>query len=495
MLFNSFAFVFVFLPVTWLAFVVLARRRYRVAIVFLCFASFVFYGYSSLWFLAIMLSSVVANFCLASLLVRAKEEHARRVLLAVGVIGNLCAIGYFKYANFFLENVGPLFGVHWVLNLVLPLGISFYTFQKIALLVDIYRREVTEIDPLGYVFFISFFPQLIAGPIVHYSEIVPQMHGSDRNRIDDLVTGGALFIIGLFKKVAIADSIGVPSTRFFNAVAAGAQPDLLESWLAALCFGLQIYYDFSAYSDMAVGLGRMFGIDLPINFASPYKAQSVVDFWRRWHITLSRLLRDYLYIPLGGGRRGDVRRSMNLMLTMLIGGAWHGAAWAFIAWGGLHGAYLLINHAWSQLAVAQSLNRYKAWGIVSLALTLVCVMFAWVPFRAGDFGVALTIWKAMLGLGSFAGAADSVTQIGSRGALFAVLLLALTLVLPNSYEIMRHARLGTPSRGYPATVIEDDGNGWLVWNPTLRWAALLGALLGFSVVKMNDASEFIYFQF
>ncbi len=492
MLFNSFVFVFVFLPIAWVAFVSLARRRYRIALSFLCIASFVFYGYSSVWFLAIMLSSVVVNFCIASLLIRTEHERSRRVILAIGVMGNLSVIGYFKYANFFIENVGAWFGYNFVVDVALPLGISFYTFQKIALLVDIYRRDVKSIDPLSYLFFISFFPQLIAGPIVHYTEIVPQLHPSSRNRLDDLCTGSSMFAIGLFKKVVVADTVAVPSSRFFNGVAAGAEPNFADSWLAALCYALQIYYDFSAYSDMAVGLGRMFGIDLPINFASPYKSGDVIDFWRRWHITLSRLLRDYLYIPLGGGRRGAARRSVNLLATMLIGGAWHGAAWAFIAWGGLHGVFLLVNHWWSGLALAQRANRYCAWRAFAVALTLICVIFAWVPFRAGDFGVALTIWKTMLGFGVFENTLSAAT-VGPRGAVFALGLLAVTLILPNIYEIMRTAKMGTPTRGYPATYINGDAR--MVWAPNLSWAVILGAMFGLSIIKMNDASEFIYFQF
>lgn len=491
MLFNSPIFIFAFLPLTWMLFVALTGRNFQVAIAWLCLASFVFYGYSSLTFLAIMLSSVTANFVLASILIRARSEAARRSLLTIGIVGNLLVIGYFKYVNFFLENVGPLLGWNFVVNVVLPLGISFYTFQKIALLVDIYRGQVRELDPFAYVFFISFFPQLIAGPIVHYNEIVPQLKPVQRDRVDDLVTGGSIFVIGLFKKVVIADSIAVPSSRFFNGVASGAEADLINAWLAALCYGLQIYYDFSAYSDMAVGLGRMFGINLPINFASPYKAASIVDFWRRWHITLSRLLRDYLYIPLGGGRHGSLRRSINLLLTMLIGGAWHGAAWAYLVWGGLHGLFLLINHAWSGTRLAGSLGRYWLWRAAAVAITLVCVIFAWVPFRTGDLGIAITIWKAMLGLGAIDSA--STAEVGPRGAAFALLLLAATLALPNSYEIMNRAKIGTPTKGYPSTEIEPASR--LFWTPTQRWAVVLGAMFGLALIKMNDASEFIYFQF
>lgn len=490
MLFNSLTFIFLFLPVTWLVFIALTRLKYQSAIAWVCFASFVFYGYSSIYFLAILIVSILANFALATLSLRADASISRRALLALGIAGNLSVIGYFKYADFFLDNIVNRFGFEFALQTVLPLGISFYTFQKIALLVDIYRGSVKQISPLGYLFFISFFPQLIAGPIVHYYEIAPQLVPRRRDRIDDLMTGGSMFIIGLFKKVVIADSIAQPSTRFFSSVAGGAAPDFGDAWFAALCYGLQIYYDFSAYSDMAVGLGRMFGVDLPINFASPYKGGSIIEFWRRWHITLSRFLRDYLYIPLGGGRRGTLRRGANLLITMLIGGAWHGAAWAFVVWGGLHGLLLLINHWWRKTRLSIRLAGSRAWIAAAYAATLICVMFLWVPFRTADFGVTLVIWKAML---FFEGALMPGAQVGLRGAAAAIVLLIATLVLPNSYEIMARARLGTPTPGYPATNI--DYPRWFGWRPVMWWAVALGAMFGIVLVKINDASEFIYFRF
>jgi len=258
-----------------------------------------------------------------------------------------------------------------------------------------------------------------------------------------------MFIIGLFKKVVIADSMAVPASRFFDAVAAGAAPGFGDGWFAALCYSLQIYFDFSAYSDMAVGLGRMFGIDLPINFASPYKASSIIEFWRRWHITLSRFLRDYLYIPLGGGRRGAGRRSVNLFATMVIGGAWHGAAWAFVAWGALHGLFLLLNHAWRKTLTSVQLEGLRSWRIASQAISLACIVFAWVPFRTADLNIAVMIWKAML---TFEGTLLPTQYVGPRNAVAAIMLLVATLVLPNSYEIMGRAKLGssTPATRQPS---------------------------------------------
>jgi D-alanyl-lipoteichoic acid acyltransferase DltB (MBOAT superfamily) len=397
------------------------------------------------------------------------------------------------------------FDIH-IAHTLLPLGISFYTFQKIALLVDVYRGEVDRPRPMGYLFFISFFPQLIAGPIVHYKEIVPQLASGIRPRLENFIAGGSLFIIGLFKKVVIADTIGESSTRFFSMVSDGTTPAFGDAWIGTLCYALQIYFDFSAYSDMALGLARTFGLDLPINFFSPYKAASIVEFWKRWHITLSRFLRDYLYFPLGGGRRGSGRRSINLMLTMLLGGLWHGAAWTYVIWGGLHGLFLLVNHLWSNSPLAQISKRWPVWRPAAHALTLACVVFAWVPFRAVGADVTFKIWHAMLGmngiqlpsyLGDLIGRPGDVWSrfdiLGPKTALVALVLLTAALVLPNSYQLMRQARLGTATPGYPAT--SNTERLGLQWKPNLLWACVLGLMFGLVVVKINDTSAFLYFQF
>jgi len=269
--------------------------------------------------------------------------------LVAGIVLNLSALGWFKYANFIASTVDRWVEAGFTLApIVLPLAISFFTFQQIAYLVDAYRTARSEPDWLQYALFVSFFPQLIAGPIVHHREMLPQFDEVGRRgpALRDLEVGATIFAIGLFKKVVIADGVAPWSTEVFESVALGAWPGLVESWGAALAYTFQLYFDFSGYSDMAVGLGLLFGIRLPLNFASPYRATSIVEFWRRWHITLSRFLRDYLYIPLGGNRRGPARRYLNVMITMVLGGLWHGAGWTFIAWGALHGVYLLINYAW-----------------------------------------------------------------------------------------------------------------------------------------------------
>jgi alginate O-acetyltransferase complex protein AlgI len=305
----------------------------------------------------------------------------------------------------------------------------------------------------------------------------------------DISAGLSLLIIGLVKKIVIADTMAIQSTTMFSATAAGATPSMLEAWLGALCYTLQIYFDFSAYSDMAVGLARMFAIDFPINFASPYKARSIAEFWRRWHISLSRFLRDYLYIPLGGNRVGITRQQANLLIVMVIGGFWHGAAWTFIAWGALHGLYLLIHRWWQSQSLAAWLGRTAWWRYPACALTFLAVLVAWVPFRADDMTVATKIWASLFGLNGLALDAGRVQWDIATAALA---LLPLIFLAPSSYEIMAGARLGLPTHGYPATYIS---RAPVHWRPSPRWAAALacGSLL--ILLKINDVSEFIYFQF
>ena len=352
MLFNSYTFILVFLPAAVAGFHLLrASGRERWAFAFLAAASLFFYGWWSLRGLALLCVLMTANYGLASWLVRGEGgARLRRAVLVAGLALNLTVLGYFKYANFFLETVAPLAGRRLQLHeIALPLGISFFTFQKIALLVDCHAGKVRRLDPLGYVLFVSFFPQLIAGPIVHHSEVMPQFAARPRITAPLIAQAMALFTIGLAKKVLLADNLAPLVRPAFGAAAAGHVPDLTQAWFSALAYTLQLYFDFSGYSDMAIGAALLFGVRLPLNFASPYKSTSIIEFWRRWHMTLSRFLRDYLYIPLGGNRRGPSRRYVNLFLTMLLGGLWHGAGWTFVAWGALHGAYLAVNHAWTAL--------------------------------------------------------------------------------------------------------------------------------------------------
>src|SRR6201982_2696103 len=345
MLFSSYAFLFQFLPAVALAFAVARRVSPRCGICALALSSLIFYGAWKPVYLLLLLASIGVNFWLG---LRMEDPLRRRAFGTLGVALNLALLCYFKYPTFLFDGLTTLTGTPLpFVNVVLPLGISFFTFQQIAYLVDVMRGAKVERDIVSYTLFVSFFPHLIAGPLVHHAEMIPQFKRARTSRSAVLAARGlAIFAAGLFKKVVIADNLAQFVSPVFAHLDAGGGVTTPWAWLSTLAYTLQIYFDFSGSSDMAIGLALMFGIRLPVNFRSPYKAVSIIEFWRRWHITLSRFLRDYLYISLGGNRLGEGRPYLNLMITMLLGGLWHGAGWTFMIWGGLHGIYLVINHLW-----------------------------------------------------------------------------------------------------------------------------------------------------
>src|SRR6202049_52948 len=345
MLFSSYTFLFQFLPATALAFAAARLHSPRAGIMVLAGASLVFYGAWRPIYLLLLLASIAVNFSLG---LRMEDPLRRRAIGTFGVVLNLALLCYFKYTNFIFDSVNTLTGALLpFFNIILPLGISFFTFQQIAYLVDVMRGAKVERDIVSYTLFVSFFPHLIAGPLVHHAEMIPQFKRGRTGRSSVLAARGlAIFAAGLFKKVVIADNLAQFVSPVFAHLDAGGGVTTSWAWLATLAYTLQIYFDFSGYSEMAIGLALLFGIRLPVNFRSPYQATSIIEFWRRWHITLSRFLRDYLYIPLGGNRLGEQRRYLNLLLTMLLGGLWHGAGWNYLIWGGLHGIYLCTNHLW-----------------------------------------------------------------------------------------------------------------------------------------------------
>lgn len=318
-----------------------------------------------------------------------KVKLHKKSLLTIGIVANLSLLGYFKYADFFIGNINYLSGSSVeLLNLALPLAISFFTFQQIAYLVDSYREETAEYDFLNYALFVTFFPQLIAGPIVHHKEMMPQF-ASKWNLVKNyknIAMGLFIFSIGLFKKVVIADTFAVWATNGFDKA---ETLNMIEAWATSLSYTFQLYFDFSGYTDMAIGAALLFNIKLPINFNSPYKAKDIQDFWRRWHITLSRFLRDYIYIPLGGSRVSSMRIYSNLMITFILGGLWHGAGWTFIFWGFLHGFALVIHRVWKSFGV--QMNSILAWFI-----TFNFINISWVFFRAKEFDDAIKVLKGML---------------------------------------------------------------------------------------------------
>ena len=516
MLFNSYTFLLVFLPLTLLVFQWLRGGNPRLATGWLVVASLFYYGWwnpdpSKPWsplYISLIIGSCLANYFFGRFLARHRLSRAGKWMLAAGVVVNLSLLGYYKYIGLFAKTLAALTGENLdIPAVILPLGISFFTFQQVAYLVDAFRGETEEYHITDYFLFVTFFPQLIAGPIVHHKEVMPQMlrPPSPGRRSVDLSVGLSILIIGLFKKVVIADNLAPIATRLF-ALAARGERDLTmaEAWVAGVTYALQIYFDFSGYSDMAVGGARLFGIRLPVNFHSPYKAVSVIDFWRRWHITLSRFLRDYLYIPLGGNRKGPARRYANLLLTMLIGGIWHGAGWTFLLWGGLHGLYLCANHGWHHLR-----KKCRLPGLprpLAIGLTFLAVLIAWVPFRAGNFELSATgstrdaldatrsILSSMFGFNGISGWPDrSAIEVKGSHAFRAVCCLLLVWFLPNTQQFMRRYQ---PVLGLGPLGAGDIGRRhWWQWRPTLAWVIFLLLLLLGTIHQFDKLSEFIYFQF
>ena len=400
MLFNSYEFIFVFLPITFFIYFYLNHKRLTIASKgFLVFSSLFFYSWWNIAYLPLILISMLFNYLIGNSLnkdgnenkIGNKKTFSKKSILIFGIVSNLALLGYFKYADFFIENFNFISGSNVnLLHMVLPLAISFFTFQQIAYLVDSYRGETKEYDFLNYALFVTFFPQLIAGPIVHHKEMMPQF-ASKWNMVKNyrnIALGLFIFSIGLFKKVVIADTFAVWATAGFDTA---TTLNFFEAWATSLSYTFQLYFDFSGYTDMAIGIALLFNIKLPINFNSPYKALSIQDFWRRWHITLSRFLRDYIYIPLGGNKKGNFRTYTNLMATFILGGFWHGAGWTFLFWGFLHGLSLAIHRLWQTLG-------FKMWTWLAWLITFNFVNIAWVFFRAKEWDDALRILSSMFSL-------------------------------------------------------------------------------------------------
>tara|TARA_R110002110_G_scaffold260260_4_gene476039 strand:+ start:22096 stop:23574 length:1479 start_codon:yes stop_codon:yes gene_type:complete len=492
MLFNSYLFIFVFLPIVVAGALLLSRFARRDALlVWLLLSSFVFYAHWNAYFLILLIGSSTINYLLAQRIRTAGSTRAGARLLILGIAGNLATIAYFKYANFFLENVTQVTGsaFEWT-EIVLPIAISFFTFQQIAYLVDSRRGQVQPHRFVEYALFVAFFPQLIAGPIVHHSEMLGQLKKLAGLRASNIAIGAAIFVIGLSKKVLIADPLGTFGGPVFAAADAGAPISFLAAWAGALSFTFQLYFDFSGYSDMAIGLARMFGIRLPLNFASPYKATSIIEFWRTWHMTLSRFLRDYLYFPLGGNRRGPTRRHVNLLITMLLGGIWHGAGWGFILWGGLHGLFLIINHGWRKLRGGRSVETVYA-RLACWALSFLAVTFAWVFFRAETVDGAFAIFTAMSGLDAVTPPAAEALTFGWKQVGYLALAAVIALGLPNTQELMSKYR---PALNF---VGQTTGPALLAlrWRPNFGWGVAFVVMMILGIFAIAEPTEFLYFEF
>ena len=498
MLFNSVSFIFLFVPVTLSIFFVLGTFSRALALLSLTFASLLFYAQTNIKYLYVLVPSIIINYLIGSALSRAWMEDARRfAVVAWGITANLACLFIFKYLDLFITTVDSLHVVRIdPLKIELPLGISFFTFTQIAFLVDAYQRKVRESRFINYALFVSYFPHLVAGPILHHAEMMPQFSAQStfRPRIENFAVGLSMFFIGLFKKVMIADSLAPHVHRIFDAAGQGAVFSTLEAWSGALFYALQIYFDFSGYSDMAIGLSLLFGVKLPLNFNSPYKAVNIIDFWRRWHMTLSRFLRDYLYIPLGGNRAGEARRLANLMIVMLLGGMWHGASWTFLVWGGLHGVYLMVNHAWN-LLVGERPAKSRPAMLAGWLATFLLVTVAWVFFRSPTLGAALGITQSMLGWNAMLLPVDLAgASLPSAGVTaIAAAALAIAWFFPNSQEVMslyKPALNDSPAiRAMRST---------LLWRPNIASAIVVGTMAAASLVMIifeKRVGDFIYFQF
>ena len=414
---------------------------------------------------------------------KSRHKFSKKAVLTFGIITNVALLGYFKYTDFLIENVNLAVGSDIdLLNLALPLAISFFTFQQIAYLVDSYRQETKEYDFLNYSVFVAFFPQLIAGPIVHHKEMMPQFANIRSKVINyrNISMGLFIFSIGLFKKVVIADTFAVWATIGFDTA---TTLNLIEAWSTSLSYTFQLYFDFSGYTDMAIGLALLFNIKLPINFNSPYKAADIQDFWRRWHITLSRFLKDYVYIPLGGNRKGGFRTYNNLMATFILGGIWHGAGWTFIFWGFLHGLALVIHRVWSSLG-------FRLWGWLSWLITFNFVNIAWVFFRAKEWSDAVKVLSGMVGIdyivlpsmlesrltflskyGIVFGGFLTNIQGGKNTIIWLIIGLTLILFFKNSIQKLDSFKLN------------------------IKTALLSSVVFTGGIISLHKVSEFLYFNF
>lgn len=481
------------MPLVALGYFLLNKRGHiQLAKISLVAASLFFYGYWNPLYLILIITSIVVNFGFGALLHRAKLDTwsapvSGKFILICGIVFNLSLLGYYKYADFFIDNVNILLDSQLpFLNLLLPLAISFFTFQQIAYLVDCYKFDVYEYDFLSYCLFVSFFPQLIAGPIVHHKEMMPQFFDVKNAFVnsENIAKGILIFCIGLFKKVVIADTFAVWADAGFDSDEALT---LFESWGTSLSYTFQLYYDFSGYTDMAIGAALIFNIVLPLNFNSPYKALSIQDFWRRWHMTLSRWLKDYLYIPLGGNRKGEYRTYFNLVATFVLGGLWHGAGWTFILWGSLHGLALVIHRLWEHSRF--NMPKYFAW-----ACTFLFVNLTWVFFRAETLSDAMRIIRGMAGLNGIVVSEEFAnTLAGATGLTLTLATVAGDNFIVTKYMLLFIGVFGVIAFAFKNSMemTKDKTHFSLLDSLRVSGSLLLTLLLGIA----STSSVFLYFNF
>lgn len=511
MLFNSFEFIILFFPTVFFGFFLLSKLRQIYAAGWLTLASLFFYGYWDIKYIPLLLISIIFNYSFGILLTSKSFELKKKQILTLSVAINLLILCYYKYANFFVDTLSSLTSLEWSFHhIILPLGISFFTFTQIAFLVDCYQKKAKERNFIHYSLFVTYFPHLIAGPVLHHQQMIPQFKHNQTYHLDymNISIGIVMFILGLFKKVILADHTIPYVAPLFAAANADQSLSVLDSALGIIAYTLQLYFDFSGYSDMAIGISLFFNVNLPLNFNSPYKAINIIDFWRRWHMTLSQFLRDYLYIPLGGNRKGPFRRYLNLWITMFLGGLWHGAGWTFILWGSLHGVFLIINHFW--LHVKSSLlpafifkGKAKIRNFIARTVTFICVVIAWTFFRADSVPAALSILKGLFGFNGFALPIELMSKhpkichyieqtfsipfthfygrIDLKSIPWLLGLLTIALFFPNTQELAEKFRVFMMRE---RSILK------------VRVAAVAFSALTLYILKnFNAITEFLYFQF
>ena len=484
MLFNSYEFIFLFLPITLVIYFLLNRfNKNMLAKAWLVIASLYFYSYFNKSYLILIAVSIIVNYFIGTELnMRVNNVIRRKVLLIFGVIFNLGALGYFKYYDFFVENINYIFKTNFnLLHIMLPLGISFFTFQQLSYVVDSYHRKNLHYDFLSYCLFVTFFPQLIAGPIVLPTEMLPQFENEENKKVnwENMNKGLYMFSIGLAKKVIIADTIAHFANAGFDMM---ESLNFIEAWLTSISYTLQLYFDFSGYCDMAMGIGLMFNIVLPINFNSPYKSTNIQEFWRKWHITLGRFMTNYLYIPLGGNRKGEIKTLRNLFIVFLASGIWHGAGWNFVIWGMLHGICILIHRIWKN--TGKKLPKLIGWFV-----TINLVNIFWIFFRAENLQSAVKVLKGMADIPNLIymlthlGKLKEMTfefrtfvqNTSSNGTIYTAIILIFSMIvtffLKNSFEKNKKLKF---------SFINSIETVFYFW---------------FGVFSLIQMSEFLYFNF
>jgi alginate O-acetyltransferase complex protein AlgI len=506
MLFNSYEFIFIFLPIVWVGFFSISHFKTKLASIWLAIASLIFYGYWSKTYVLLLIASIAVNYMMGIFIAKSlATKNNSKTLLQIALFLNIALLIYYKYANFFIISINEAVGTYWVINnIVLPLGISFFTFTQIAFLVDTYQGKVKEYNFTHYLLFVTYFPHLIAGPVIHHKQMMPQfsLASTYKPSFENLFFGFSFFSIGLAKKVLLADNLATYASPIFSASNVGVDVQFFGAWVGALAFTFQLYFDFSGYSDMAIGISRMFGVTLPINFNSPYRSKNIIEFWRRWHISLSTFLRDYLYIPLGGNRNGSINRYFNLMVTMLLGGLWHGANWTFLLWGAIHGVYLCLNYYWKYILGNAYIFNNKVISFLGIVTTFISVVFAWVFFRSESLSASLIMIKGLIGINGVSlplslnytapylkGLPFNIEYSGLFNGLNIPLDLTRLIFVfgisfivvwgfPNSQQLLMTSQIEKYSK-----------------INRIAFTSFMGSLFAVSILSFKHVSEFLYFQF